>query len=202
MRARPPAVVSPLMLALTTSMGSFCAASRCCSSATQPRKNRKPKAALKLSPSTNTEVASAMNGNHNNAMNRSVLHMAERGLQPIISAQKLTNRVSSPEGELVLLDAVELTIFPGEAVAIVGASGAGKSTLLGVLAGLDTPSAGRVCLDGAEISALDEDGRARLRAARIGFVFQSFHLLPNLTALENVMLPLEHTTTKTTVRPA
>jgi len=117
--------------------------------------------------------------------------MAERGLQPIISAQKLTKRVSSPEGELVLLDAVDLTIFPGEAVAIVGASGAGKSTLLGVLAGLDTPSAGRVCLDGAEISALDEDGRARLRAARIGFVFQSFHLLPNLTALENVMLPLE-----------
>ena len=117
--------------------------------------------------------------------------MAERELRPIISAQKLTKRVASPEGELVLLDAIDLSIFPGEAVAIVGASGAGKSTLLGILAGLDTPSDGRVSLDGEDISALDEDGRARLRAARVGFVFQSFHLLPNLTALENVMLPLE-----------
>lgn len=117
--------------------------------------------------------------------------MAESGLRPIISTQKLTKRVSSPEGELILLDEVDLNIFPGEAVAIVGASGAGKSTLLGVLAGLDTPSAGLVFLDGEELSRLDEDGRARLRAARVGFVFQSFHLLPNLTALENVMLPLE-----------
>ncbi len=117
--------------------------------------------------------------------------MAEVELQPLISAQKLSKRVSSPEGELALLVDVDLNIFPGEAVAIVGASGAGKSTLLGLLAGLDTPSAGRVVLDNTDLSLLDEDGRARLRAGRVGFVFQSFHLLPNLTALENVMLPLE-----------
>jgi len=112
-------------------------------------------------------------------------------LQPIISARKLTKRVASPEGELTLLAGIDLNIFPGEAVAVVGASGAGKSTLLGLLAGLDLPTAGQVFLDGTELSALDEDGRARVRAARVGFVFQSFHLLPNLTALENVMLPLE-----------
>ena len=96
-----------------------------------------------------------------------------------------------PEGELTLLGDIDLSIFPGEAVAVVGASGAGKSTLLSLLAGMDTPSSGRVYLDGVELSALDEDGRARLRATRVGFVFQAFHLLPNLTALENVMLPLE-----------
>lgn len=117
--------------------------------------------------------------------------MAEVAVEPIISAQRLTKRVTSPEGQLTLLDGIDLNIFAGEAVAIIGASGAGKSTLLGLLAGLDTPTSGRVFLDGAELSALDEDGRARLRAARVGFVFQSFHLLPNLTALENVMLPLE-----------
>lgn len=111
--------------------------------------------------------------------------------QAIIVTQGLSKRVISPEGELILLADIDLSIFPGEAVAVVGASGAGKSTLLGLLAGLDTPSSGRVYLDGTELSALDEDGRARLRAARVGFVFQAFHLLPNLTALENVMLPLE-----------
>ena len=111
--------------------------------------------------------------------------------QAIIVTEGLAKRVTSPEGELALLADINLTIFPGEAVAVVGASGAGKSTLLGLLAGMDTPTAGRVYLDGVELSALDEDGRARLRAARVGFVFQSFHLLPNLTALENVMLPLE-----------
>jgi putative ABC transport system ATP-binding protein len=109
----------------------------------------------------------------------------------MVVAEGLCKRVASPEGELALLTDVDLSIFPGEAVAVVGASGAGKSTLLGLLAGMDTPSSGRVFLDGVELSALDEDGRARLRAARVGFVFQAFHLLPNLTALENVMLPLE-----------
>jgi putative ABC transport system ATP-binding protein len=111
--------------------------------------------------------------------------------QAIIVTEGLGKRVTSPEGELALLADINITIFAGEAVAVVGASGAGKSTLLGLLAGMDTPTAGRVFLDGVEISALDEDGRARLRAARVGFVFQAFHLLPNLTALENVMLPLE-----------
>jgi putative ABC transport system ATP-binding protein len=109
----------------------------------------------------------------------------------VIVTQGLGKQVASPEGQLSLLADIDLSIFPGEAVAVVGASGAGKSTLLGLLAGMDTPSSGQVFLDGVEISALDEDGRARLRAARVGFVFQAFHLLPNLTALENVMLPLE-----------
>ena len=94
-------------------------------------------------------------------------------------------------GPLSILQDVELEIMPGEAVAIVGASGSGKSTLLGLLAGLDTPSHGSVQLDGNELYALDEDGRAALRARLLGFVFQSFQLLPPLTALENVMLPLE-----------
>jgi putative ABC transport system ATP-binding protein len=111
--------------------------------------------------------------------------------QAIIVTEALGKRVTLPEGELTLLGDIDLTILPGEAVAVVGASGAGKSTLLGLLAGMDTPSSGRVYLDGVELSALDEDGRARLRAARVGFVFQAFHLLPNLTAMENVMLPLE-----------
>ena len=86
---------------------------------------------------------------------------------------------------------VTLEISAGESVAIVGASGAGKSTLLALLAGLDEPTSGRVWLAGADLTGLDEDGRARVRAARVGFVFQSFHLIPALTALENVLLPLE-----------
>src|SRR5712675_714709 len=93
--------------------------------------------------------------------------------------------------ELVILQDISLEVMPGEAVAIVGASGSGKSTLLGLLAGLDTPSSGRVRLDGADLFGLDEDGRAALRARLLGFVFQSFQLLPALNALENVMLPLE-----------
>jgi putative ABC transport system ATP-binding protein len=89
------------------------------------------------------------------------------------------------------VDNVSLDIAAGEQVAIVGASGAGKSTLLALLAGLDLPTSGRVMLAGTDLTRLDEDGRARLRAQRVGFVFQSFHLVPALTALENVMLPLE-----------
>lgn len=109
----------------------------------------------------------------------------------MVRAENLLKQVTSPEGELVLLHDIDLTIAPGDAVAIVGASGSGKSTLLGLLAGLDTPSGGQVWINGTDLFALDEDGRARLRGAMIGFVFQSFQLLPNLTALENVMLPLE-----------
>jgi putative ABC transport system ATP-binding protein len=108
-----------------------------------------------------------------------------------LKADGLSKQVSSPEGPLTILDQVSLEVAPGESVAIVGASGAGKSTLLGLLAGLDVPSEGRVWLADAEITALDEDGRAALRAERVGFVFQSFHLISSLTALENVMLPLE-----------
>ena len=110
---------------------------------------------------------------------------------PIIEAQNLSKQVTSPEGTLTILDGVSLALNAGESCAIVGASGSGKSTLLGLLAGLDLPTRGRVQLDGQDLGALDEDGRARLRAGRVGFVFQSFQLLPGLTALENVMLPLE-----------
>jgi len=98
---------------------------------------------------------------------------------------------SSGAAELVILKDISLKVMPGEAVAIVGASGSGKSTLLGLLAGLDTPTSGEVRLDGTDLFALDEDGRAALRSRLLGFVFQSFQLLPALNALENVMLPLE-----------
>jgi putative ABC transport system ATP-binding protein len=111
----------------------------------------------------------------------------------VLRAENLFKQVSSPEGPLTILDHVSLDILSGETIAIVGVSGAGKSTLLGLLAGLDVPSGGKVWLNEVEITALDEDGRAALRAKNVGFVFQSFHLLPSLTALENVMLPLELT---------
>ncbi|PZO10949.1 MAG: ABC transporter [Lysobacteraceae bacterium] len=108
-----------------------------------------------------------------------------------LRAEGLGKRVPLPSGQLTILDGVGFTIAKGEAVAIVGASGSGKSTLLSLLAGLDVPSDGSVMLDGQPLSALDEDGRAKVRGEKVGFVFQSFQLLPSLTALENVMLPLE-----------
>jgi putative ABC transport system ATP-binding protein len=109
----------------------------------------------------------------------------------VLKAENLTKQVSSPEGLLTIVKGVSFEIAAGEPVAIVGASGAGKSTLLALLAGLDTPTSGKVWLAGTDLTGLDEDGRARLRAQRVGFVFQAFHLVPSLTALENVMLPLE-----------
>jgi putative ABC transport system ATP-binding protein len=109
----------------------------------------------------------------------------------MLEARQLSKEVSSPEGPLTIVDGVSLAIRAGESLAIVGASGAGKSTLLSLLAGLDLPSRGHVILNGEELTALDEDGRARARARHVGFVFQAFHLLPSLTALEQVMLPLE-----------
>ena len=105
--------------------------------------------------------------------------------------ESLSKWVESPEGSLTILDDISFSLHARDALAIVGISGSGKSTLLGQLAGLDVPSHGRVILDGVDLNSLDEDGRAHLRAERVGFVFQSFQLLPSLTALENVMLPLE-----------
>lgn len=109
----------------------------------------------------------------------------------MITAKKLGKRVPMASGELEILKGINLEIKSGETAAIIGASGSGKSTLLGLLAGLDVPSDGDVWIDGTSLAGLDEDGRAALRGRDVGFVFQSFQLLPALTALENVMLPLE-----------
>lgn len=109
----------------------------------------------------------------------------------MIEANHLTKEVTTSAGVLRILDDINLTVADGEALAIVGPSGSGKSTLLGILAGLDTPSTGLVRVNGEDITAMTEEGRAAMRARYVGFVFQSFHLLPSLTALENVSLPLE-----------
>ncbi|MFP4160558.1 MAG: ABC transporter ATP-binding protein [Ectothiorhodospira sp.] len=117
--------------------------------------------------------------------------MVSESSLPVVRASGLARWVSGPEGPVSILTAVDLEVAAAEAVAILGTSGSGKSTLLGLLAGLDTPSEGEVHLMGSALSGLDEDARAALRAGQVGFVFQSFQLLPALTALENVMLPLE-----------
>ena len=109
----------------------------------------------------------------------------------VLAASGIGKTVKSGEDDLVILREIDFAVTPGEAVAIVGASGSGKSTLLAILAGLDTPTVGTVHLEGEDLFALDEDARAQLRGRSVGFVFQSFQLLPALTALENAMLPLE-----------
>ncbi len=116
---------------------------------------------------------------------------ANETARPAIAVRGLSKRVADASGELTILHEVDFTVQPAETLALVGASGSGKSTLLGLLAGLDTPSSGQVLLDGTDIFALDEDGRAAFRKAKLGFVFQSFQLLAHLNAVENVMLPLE-----------
>jgi putative ABC transport system ATP-binding protein len=116
---------------------------------------------------------------------------AARDAVSVLSARGIGKTVKSGTNDLVILQDIDLEVTSGEAVAIVGASGSGKSTLLALLAGLDTPTVGSVHLDGEDVFALDEDARARLRGRAVGFVFQSFQLLPALSALENVMLPLE-----------
>jgi putative ABC transport system ATP-binding protein len=111
--------------------------------------------------------------------------------EPILAVEHVTKRVRDSTGSLTILHDIDFSLAPQESAAIVGASGSGKSTLLSILAGLDTPSEGTVKLSGTDLFALDEDARAAVRAGRVGFVFQSFQLMGNLTALENVMLPLE-----------
>ena len=117
--------------------------------------------------------------------------MAVDSASEVARALTLSKEVQGPGGRLTILHALDLVVKRGEAVAILGASGSGKSTLLGLLAGLDRPSAGEVWLCGQSLTGLDEDGRAALRNGRVGFVFQDFQLLPTLTAIENVLLPLE-----------
>jgi len=114
-----------------------------------------------------------------------------RNTEAVLVAENVTKQVISPEGSLTILSDVSFSVDKGDSVAVVGASGAGKSTLLALLAGLDLPTEGRIWLNGINLTDLDEDGRADVRAASVGFVFQSFHLVPSLNALENVMLPLE-----------
>jgi putative ABC transport system ATP-binding protein len=109
----------------------------------------------------------------------------------MIEVSNISKQVTTAEGTLSILEQINLSLEGGESLAIVGPSGSGKSTLLGILAGLDLPSSGSVSLDGQDITLMDEEGRAAVRAETVGFVFQSFHLLPGLTALENVALPLE-----------
>ncbi len=116
---------------------------------------------------------------------------SQSSVKDVLVAENISKQVISPEGDLTILSGVSLSISSGESAAITGASGAGKSTLLALLAGLDLPTTGKIQLNGHELTTLDEDGRADIRATSVGFVFQSFHLVPSLNALENVMLPLE-----------
>jgi putative ABC transport system ATP-binding protein len=109
----------------------------------------------------------------------------------MIQLKNVTKTVRSGTDDLTILDGVSLEIRDGEFVAVTGASGSGKSTLLGLIAGLDAPSTGQIVIDGADVTAMNEDGLARLRSEKIGFIFQSFHLIPSLTALENVLIPME-----------
>ncbi len=128
------------------------------------------------------------------ALRKADLDRAGASAQPgevIVKAEALTKQVATPDHELVIVRSASFEVRTAESVAILGASGSGKSTLLGLLAGLDVPSSGKAWIGGKDLFALDEDGRAHLRGQMVGFVFQSFQLLPALTALENAMLPLE-----------
>jgi putative ABC transport system ATP-binding protein len=112
-------------------------------------------------------------------------------MDSVIKAENLGKQVATAESRFQIFDGLELQLEAAQSLSVMGASGSGKSTLLGLLAGLDLPTSGQVHLLGQNLSELDEDGRARLRAGKVGFVFQSFHLLPSLTALDNVMMPME-----------
>ena len=197
-RERPPDVVSPLMLALTTLAGIFSAASFFSSRATQPVPRFRPYSALSESPTTRMVRRRGGRGRQPITAQPRAAAIKWRRLQPlknmsdpIISVEHVYKSVTDSTGTLDILRDIDFTLAPRETAAIVGASGSGKSTLLSIIAGLDTPTRGTVRLDGVDLFAMDEDARAALRARKVGFVFQSFQLLGNLTALENVMLPLE-----------
>ena len=154
-----------------------------------------PKPALRLSPNTRTVGVSALPAGTAIRNKRRVRNF-RMSSQPVnddvvLVADNVTKQVISPEGSLTILSDVSFSVEKGDSVAVVGVSGAGKSTLLALLAGLDLPTKGRIWLNSVNLSDLDEDGRADVRATSVGFVFQSFHLVPSLNALENVMLPLE-----------
>jgi putative ABC transport system ATP-binding protein len=203
-RDLPPEVVSPLMLAFTTRQASFSATSRFSSKATQPLPRANPYSADRLSPSTSKtgfapcawagEAAARQAAAASALQCRSQARRAtqeERMSEALIEVKGVTKQVTDATGTLTILHEINFVLGARETVAIVGASGSGKSTLLSILAGLDTPSSGTVVLAGADLFSLSEDARAEVRSRQVGFVFQSFQLLGNLTALENVMLPLE-----------
>ena len=195
MRAAPPSVVSPLMLALITRCSYPWLSRRACNNEVQDWSTSIPYPALRLSPNTSTvggSVPCALAAS-NKTIRAKLFRMGNQSIAngAVLSAHDISKEVSSPEGGLTILADVSFSIDAGESVAVVGPSGAGKSTLLALLAGLDLPTRGHVVLNGANLSDLDEDGRASVRADSVGFVFQSFHLVPSLNALENVMLPLE-----------
>src|SRR6185312_3247451 len=199
-RLRPLSEVSPLMLALTARHSGTILPRRSSSKCTQPASTGMLCAADSESPNTKTVfgVAACALPTPMQQSSTHTLHILQPGLRcmsdssrPLVVACDVSKSVVGPEGALDILREVNLQILPGESFAIVGASGSGKTTLLGLLAGLDTSSSGSIHLDGHALESLDEEARADLRRRLVGFVFQSFHLLPALTAEENVMLPLE-----------
>src|SRR5690606_1447375 len=206
-RLRPPVVVSPLMLALTNVARP---AARAASMSTQPLPRAIPYSAAMLSPSTRTRIGSAASAfggavpavaasarraassPRRAGSGRIVRSWVSSGrIMVALRVESLGKQVRDADGWLTMLDDVSFEVDAGGTVAVVGASGSGKSTLLGLLAGLDTPTSGRVEVFGKDLFAMDEDERADWRLRNLGFVFQSFQLLPQMTALENVMLPLE-----------
>jgi putative ABC transport system ATP-binding protein len=203
-RARPPDVVSPLILALTTVAAIFSRTKRCSIRATHPVPRLRPYSALSESPTTKivadggTVAGAAAAGkdpaspaNKPSAIQCLRTKESPMSEEVIISVEHVCKSVTDSTGTLEILRDIDFALKARETAAIVGASGSGKSTLLSIIAGLDTPTTGTVHLAGTDLFAMDEDARAGLRASKVGFVFQSFQLLGNLTALENVMLPLE-----------
>ena len=185
-RIRPPVAVSPLILALITLYTRPFCDNRDLNSSGQLSVSAIPQPALRLSPRITIFPALTFMGNNkaNSTRNR-------RNMEPIVTADDVSRQVKTPDGELSILDRITLTVMPGDAVAITGPSGSGKSTLLALLAGLEDPTRGSVHLLGKELGILNQDEKAALRAGNVGFVFQTFHLLAGLSAIENVEIALE-----------